>query len=247
MSGAEARELEGRFGDLLESTPDATVIVDANGRLVLVNGQAERLFGYSRAEMVGAPVEILIPEGYRQGHPAFREDYFRDPHPRPMGAGLELYARRKDGSEFPAEISLSPLAHRRTACSRPRPSATSAERRKAEAKFRGLLESAPDAMVIVNREGRIELVNAPGREALRLSARGAARAAGRDAGAAALPRRSTRRTAAGTSHEPRVRGDGRRRSSSTACARTARSSRSRSASARWRRRTACSSPAPSAT
>jgi protein-histidine pros-kinase len=134
------------------------VIVDAAGQLVLVNGQAERLFGYGRAELLGQPLEILIPERYRDAHPGFRRDYFGDPRPRPMGRGLELYGRRKDGTEFPAEISLSPLRTRdgtfATAAIR-----DVSERRKVEARFRGLLEAAPDAIVIVNREGRIELVN----------------------------------------------------------------------------------------
>jgi PAS domain S-box-containing protein len=94
---------------LLEAAPDAIVGIRADGEIVLVNGQAERLFGYPRGELVGQPIEILIPIDVRAVHPAHREGYFADPHPRPMGAGRELAGRRRDGSEFPAEISLSPL------------------------------------------------------------------------------------------------------------------------------------------
>ncbi len=94
---------------LLEAAPDATVCVDESGRIVLVNAQAERLFGYSREELTGQPVEILVPDAIRAGHPALRTGYVADPTPRQMGAGLDLSARRRDGTTFPAEIALSAL------------------------------------------------------------------------------------------------------------------------------------------
>lgn len=144
---------------LLEATPDALVIVGHDGRILLINGQAERLFGYSRTELVGEFVEVLVPEAYRSKHPAYRSGYFQAPRARPMGAGVELRGLRKDGTEFPAEISLGPVetrqGHLAMAAIR-----DVTERRRAEAKFRGLLESAPDAMVIVEADGRIRLVNA---------------------------------------------------------------------------------------
>ena len=83
--------------------------VESSGRIALVNAQAERLFGYSRDELVGESVELLVPEGARGAHRARRASYFADPHPRPKGAGMHLAARRRDGTEFPAEISLSAL------------------------------------------------------------------------------------------------------------------------------------------
>jgi hypothetical protein len=94
---------------LLEAAPDAMVCVDGDGRIALVNAQAERLFGYGREELVGQPVELLVPDGVRDQHPAHRAGYVADPRPRPMGAGLELAGRRQDGSTFPAEISLAAI------------------------------------------------------------------------------------------------------------------------------------------
>jgi PAS domain S-box-containing protein len=101
---------EGRFRRLLEAAPDAMVIADRDGRIVLVNAQTERLFGYSSGELTGETVEILVPESLRQQHHGHRKDYQAAPRPRPMGTGLELFGRKKDGTLFPVEISLSPFA-----------------------------------------------------------------------------------------------------------------------------------------
>ena len=94
---------------LLESAPDAMVITDERGAILRVNGQTERLFGYTREELIGQPVETLMPERFRRAHVHHREDYRGDARLRPMGSGLDLRGRRKDGSEFPVEISLSPI------------------------------------------------------------------------------------------------------------------------------------------
>lgn len=94
---------------LLEYAPDATIVVDTEGIIRLVNAQAERLFGYYREELMGLSVDTLLPERFHEAHARHRAEYVADPHVRQMGAGRELFARRKNGDEFPVEISLSPI------------------------------------------------------------------------------------------------------------------------------------------
>ncbi|MFJ3224683.1 PAS domain S-box protein [Streptomyces sp. NPDC086783] len=147
------------FRALLEAAPDAMVIVDDAGVIRLVNAQTESLFGYPRSELLGRPVEILVPQRFRAQHPGHRMGYSDNQQVRPMGANLELYGLRRDGAEFPVEISISPLQT-------PDGLLISAavrdvsERQAAEARFRALLEAAPDAIVIVDDGGTIQLVNA---------------------------------------------------------------------------------------
>lgn len=106
----ELRDSEARFRGMLESAPDAIIIVDRNGKIVLVNSQTERFFGYTRGELLDKAVEIVIPDRFRGKHPSYRDRFVADSSVRPMGAGLDLYGRRRDGTEFPVEISLSSLA-----------------------------------------------------------------------------------------------------------------------------------------
>jgi PAS domain S-box-containing protein len=100
---------EARFQRVVEAAPSAMVMIGGSGRIEMVNAQAERLFGYPRTEMLGQPIEMLVPERYRAEHPARRGAYLDEPQARAMGAGRDLNGLRKDGSEFPAEIALNPI------------------------------------------------------------------------------------------------------------------------------------------
>jgi PAS domain S-box-containing protein len=103
------RTSEAKFRSVMDAAPDAMIISDHSGHIALVNSEAEKLYGYQREELQGQPVELLIPERFREQHVGHHQNFVGSPRVRPLGAGLELYGRRKDGTEFPLEISLSPL------------------------------------------------------------------------------------------------------------------------------------------
>ncbi len=140
IQNASEREREDEMiRSLLESAPDAMIVVNSDGRIILVNSQTEKMFGYQRSEILEQPVEILIPESYHEKHSTHRSLFFDKPQLRPMGVGLKLRGVRRDGSEFPVEISLSPLQTEEgilvTAAIR-----DITERKRAEEKIRSLNE-----------------------------------------------------------------------------------------------------------
>ena len=146
------------FHLIVESTPNAVLLVNQEGKIGYVNRQCELLFGYDATELIGQTVETLVPERFRPDHQAYRTGFIQAPALRAMGAGRDLYARRKDGSEFPVEIGLNPLV----LVDGTWVLATVVditERKQAESRFRQVVHSAPNAMVLVNREGGIVLVN----------------------------------------------------------------------------------------
>ncbi|HEY7338712.1 MAG TPA: histidine kinase dimerization/phosphoacceptor domain -containing protein [Bryobacteraceae bacterium] len=99
----------GAIRQLVDAVRDAMIVVDQAGSIVLANTQVERLFGYQRRELTGRPIEVLIPEPFRERHPNYRAEFIKSPRQRQMGAGMEILALRKDGNRFPAEIDLCPL------------------------------------------------------------------------------------------------------------------------------------------
>jgi PAS domain S-box-containing protein len=154
----EGKNAQERFRLIVESAPNAMVLVTAEGKITLVNSQTEKLFGYHRSELINETVELLIPNRYKDKHPGFRGNFFSRPEARSMGVGRDLFAMRKDQTEFPVEIGLNPIVTPEG------PMVLAAiiditERKKAEERFRLVVESAPNAMVLINTEGKITLVN----------------------------------------------------------------------------------------
>lgn len=147
------------FQRVVEWAPTAIIMIDEAGKIVLSNAQAERIFGYRAEELQGVAVETLVPERYATQHPSFRQGFFGDPRPRPMGSNRDLFARRRDGSEFPVEIGLTPIpvgdGIRVLAAI-----VDITERKRLEERFRRVVEYAPSAMVMIDSSGRIVLVNA---------------------------------------------------------------------------------------
>jgi len=152
------KRAEARFRAAVESAPNGMVMIDRGGKIILVNREIERLFGYDRAELLGQSIERLVPTRLRDGHPAFRTAFFDHPQTRTMGAGRELFGRRKDGVEFPVEIGLNPIETEEGLFVLASVVDISA-RKRAEARFRAAVESAPNGMVMIDRAGKIILVN----------------------------------------------------------------------------------------
>lgn len=151
-------ELPPGFVQFMDVAPDAMICANKDGDIVLANQQTEALFGHRKEDLVGKKIELLIPKRYGKKHVGHRDAYMGDPHVRPMGVGRELWALRADGTEFPVEISLSPITEDQSIVAASIRDVS--DRIKAEKKFRGLLDSAPDAVIIVDDTGEITLVNA---------------------------------------------------------------------------------------
>jgi PAS domain S-box-containing protein len=162
---SETKESGAKFRGLLEAAPDAMIVVNERGEIVLVNLQAEKQFGYRRDELLGKMVNSIVPRGFAERLVADGLRSAEDALAQQIGTGIELTARRKDGSEFPIEIMLSPLRSTEgilvTAAIRNISVRKDAEAHlvQMENKYRGLLEAAPDAMVVVNQAGKIVLLN----------------------------------------------------------------------------------------
>jgi PAS domain S-box-containing protein len=172
---AEVKASERKFRELLEAAPDPIVIADGKGRIALVNAQTEKVFGYERDELIGEPVEMLLPERFREPHVAYRSKYLTAPEARPMGSrGRELVGRRKDGSEFPVEISLSPMWTQEgtlvTSIVRDTTERKRAEDllRESEERYRGLFEHAGDAILVCTLDTTVTAVNRAMEALLRL-------------------------------------------------------------------------------
>ncbi|HEX5842170.1 MAG TPA: PAS domain S-box protein [Pseudomonas sp.] len=154
-NGAELARLRA----VVEFAPVALLLVDKTGQIVLINAQVEVLFGYPRQELLGQPIEMLVPERIRVAHPGHRASFFANPSRRGMGVGRDLFGLRKDGSEFPAEIGLNPIQSAGETLVLTSIIDISARKRE-EDRLRLVIESAPNAMLLANSDGRLLLVNA---------------------------------------------------------------------------------------
>ncbi len=158
MESYSSIKLDAHLIKIIDSIPTAIVMINAEGQIVLVNTQTESLFGYTRKELLGEPIELLVPHRFRRQHPKHRHQFLSNATVRPMGQGRDLFGLRKDGIEFPIEIGLNPIRNDGKLF------VLSAivditERKRLEARFRATLESAPTAMIMIDQVGTMVLVN----------------------------------------------------------------------------------------
>src|SRR5438874_496773 len=154
----ERKKMEERFQLVVEAAPNAMIMLGSDGLIALVNTQTEKLFGYKRDELLGRPMEMLVPERFRANHGSHRNGFFAAPAARAMGAGRDLFGLRRDGSEFPVEIGLNPIATsdvQFVLASIIVPYATLFRSER----FQLVVEAAPNAMIMVGADGLIALVN----------------------------------------------------------------------------------------
>ncbi len=144
---------------ILEATPQTILVVDRNRTILYVNKSIEALFGYSREELLGEVIEILVPETFRTHHPEYVENFFKEPQTRPMGKGRDLFGRRKDGSEVPIEIRLNPIETPKGNIFTLASIIDITDRKQSEERFRLVVEAAPSAMIMANQNGLIVLIN----------------------------------------------------------------------------------------
>jgi|GEM_PF-3796316 len=161
IESSDRQGAEEKFRLVVEGSPNAMVIVDQAGKIVLVNAQTERYFGYRRSELIGQPVEILVPERFHRQHRDHLNRFFEKPESRMMGVGRDLLARCKDGSEFPVEIGLNPIntAEETLVLSI---IVDITDRKRAEEQLltsSRVVEQSPNAVLVTNAAGRIEYVN----------------------------------------------------------------------------------------
>jgi PAS domain S-box-containing protein len=157
----QRKRAEQRFQLVVEAAPSGFVMVDQAGKMVLVNSQTEKMFGYLRDELLGQPVEMLVPERFRKQHAQYRAGFFADPKARAMGVGRDLFALRKDGSEFPVEIGLNPI-QTSDGCYVLSAIVDITQRQLAEERFRRAVESAIQGKVVIDQHGRALVVDSRG-------------------------------------------------------------------------------------
>lgn len=142
----------------VEASPNGMVMIDSDGRILLVNSSVENLFGYARAQLIGQKIEMLVPERYRHHHPGLRQQYFHEPATRAMGQGRELYGLHRNGTEFPVEIGLNPI-HTTNGVLVLAAIVDITERRRAQEMIMLAVEAAPNGMIMTDADGRIVMAN----------------------------------------------------------------------------------------